>query len=327
MAQGFDPKTRYVAAVLSDELGNTLGVPNNPLYLTTDMTPGSGSLPVPTEAYKLQILSAAGEILGISANPIVVSGIISGGGATGATGPAGPTGPTGPSGAAGAAGSTGATGVGTSGATGPSGVMGHSGATGATGPTGPEGATGPGAGSTGATGPTGPAGATGAGSSGASGPTGSTGPTGPSGATGAGVTGATGASGPTGPIGPTGPTGPSAGPTGATGATGPGVLYTAALYTSNATPLTLAATDGLLTWVNQGTPAPLTVQLPATPATSLTVGLGDGGNDFLANNCTVITTDGTKINTPIAFQATSYLMGSTHQMNFFQFDGTQWQTF
>lgn len=180
-------------------------------------------------------------------------------------------------------------GSGSGGATGPTGATGPFGATGATGPSGgPTGATGAtGAGPTGPTGPVGQDGATGA-----------TGPTGPSGPSG--TIGATGAVGPTGPTGPTGatgagPTGPT-GPTGATGATGPNSAFTTSVYTSNTATLTMAATNGLIYIISQGTPAALVADLPASPSNNTIVGVADGTNNFFTNNCTVKTTDSSTIN-------------------------------
>jgi hypothetical protein len=204
-------------------------------------------------------------------------------------------------------GATGATGLGTVGATGASGSPG--GATGATG-SGATGATGVGAtGATGhgATGATGVPGSGIIGATGASGsPGGATGVQGATGATGVGATGATGVQGATGATG-----------VGATGATG--ALFTTSVYTSNTTPTTIASTNGLLLCVHQGTPAAITIHLPATPATNLCVGVKDDGNNFSTHNATVNTTDSTTID-----GSASLVMNQQGQKNWFIFNGTQW---
>lgn len=84
----------------------------------------------------------------------------------------------------------------------------------------------------------------------------------------------------------------------------------------------MAATNGLLYIIQQGTPAALTANLPASPATNLTVGIKDGGNNFLTNNCTVKTTDSTQIDGVAG--ATGFVMSQPRQQNWFIFDGVEW---
>lgn len=135
---------------------------------------------------------------------------------------------------------------------GPKGDKGDKGDTGAVGPQGPQGSQG----DTGATGPTGP--------TGPQGPTGPTGPQGPQ--------GPQGNTGPTGPVGPVGPQG-DPGSNGATGAPGSnGQTFTPPspaddLYlTPFNTPLTIPATNGVLSNDTPGNSGPLSASILIPPS-------------------------------------------------------------
>jgi hypothetical protein len=98
--------------------------------------------------------------------------------------------------------------------------------------------------------------------------------------------------------------------------------YITAVYTSNAATLTLPATNNLLEIIRQGTPAALTINLPASPTTNLFVSVKDGGNNFATNNATVKTTDGTQIDGVAG--STGFFMNQNRQASGFIFDGVMW---
>ena len=99
------------------------------------------------------------------------------------------------------------------------------------------------------------------------------------------------------------------------------VAYSQATYTSNVATLTLPAVNGLTEWVAQTTPAPLTINLPSTGLISgFIMGIKDYGNDFALNHVTVKTTDGSQIDGVAG--TTGYVMNSTRQASYFQYDGT-----
>lgn len=97
---------------------------------------------------------------------------------------------------------------------------------------------------------------------------------------------------------------------------------TTTIYSSNTPTLNLPATNGLLTIVRQGTPAPLLVHLPTLPSLNLTLELKDGGNNFGTNNATVKTTDGTQIDGVAG--STGFVMNQNRQANKFTWDGVMW---
>jgi hypothetical protein len=98
--------------------------------------------------------------------------------------------------------------------------------------------------------------------------------------------------------------------------------YTTSVYTSSPTPLRIPAIGNLIEVIRQGTPAAITVQLPAAPATNMNVCVKDGGNNFAVYPATVITTDGTQIDGGTG--SIGYPMTQTRQFSCFIFDGTMW---
>jgi hypothetical protein len=98
--------------------------------------------------------------------------------------------------------------------------------------------------------------------------------------------------------------------------------YTTSIYANSPTPLTIPAIGNLIEVIRQHTPAAITVQLPAAPATNMNVCVKDGGNDFAVYPATVITTDGTQIDGGAG--SIGYLMTQARQFSCFIFDGTMW---
>lgn len=115
---------------------------------------------------------------------------------------------------------------------------------------------------------------------------------------------------------------PTSGAVVCTASGGGGGSYVTSIYTSNVATLLLPATNLLLEVIRQGTPAPLTVNLPATPSTNLVSCVKDGGNNFSSNPATVKTIDGTVIDAVVG--TVGIVMNQNRQVLCFIFDGTQW---
>lgn len=103
-----------------------------------------------------------------------------------------------------------------------------------------------------------------------------------------------------------------------------GASFVTAVYSSNTATLTLPATNLLIEVIRQGIPAALTVDLPSSPSTNLTVCIKDGGNNFAANAATVKTTDGLQVDGVAG--ATGIVMNQNRQYLCFIADGSQWDT-
>ena len=103
---------------------------------------------------------------------------------------------------------------------------------------------------------------------------------------------------------------------------GGGAPFTTSVYTSNTATLSIPSTVNVIEVIRQGTPAPLTANLPPSPATNMLVCVKDGGNNFAANTATVNTTDSTQIDGVAG--SIGYAMNQAHQMICFFFDGAMW---
>jgi hypothetical protein len=105
---------------------------------------------------------------------------------------------------------------------------------------------------------------------------------------------------------------------------GPAIApVTPTIYTG-ASPVTVAATHNLLEVIEMGTPAALTINLPATPTAGTVICIKDGLKNFAANNATVKTTDSSTIDKVAG--ATGFVMNQNGQGNCFQYaaSGTNW---
>ena len=112
------------------------------------------------------------------------------------------------------------------------------------------------------------------------------------------------------------------GDAGALCGSGGGASFTTSIYTSNTALFTLNSTTLVIHVIRQVTPAALTVNLPASPATNLYKCVKDGGNNFATNNATVKTTDGSQIDGVAG--ASGYVMNQNLQHSCFVYDGTMW---
>ncbi len=98
------------------------------------------------------------------------------------------------------------------------------------------------------------------------------------------------------------------------------------IYTSTS-PVTLSATMNLFEVIEMGTPAALTINLPATPSAGMTLCVKDGLKNFATFNATVKTTDSGTIDKVAG--ATGYVMNQNGQSNCFQYasSGTNWYVY
>jgi len=96
---------------------------------------------------------------------------------------------------------------------------------------------------------------------------------------------------------------------------------------TGSSPLTLGSTNNLEEIIEMGTPAALTINLPASPADGTYQCVKDGLKNFATDNATIKTTDSSTIDKVAG--ATGYVMNQNGQQNCFYYSAskTNWYIF